>query len=176
MAQVRLKKFIRQPDKLPARRLTGRSFDIIAAITRYHLVPTSMLLRLVVGDPRQTAQHLQMLFHRGVINRFAFPRVGSPGEFHYYLDSPATLQLLVEERDINPADLDWERVRRQKAEPLFDAFRTEELQGRLLFLRHEVMISRFHTMLELACRKSGGAVELAAWRQGPQCTSSSRRR
>src|SRR5437764_753555 len=61
----------------------------------------------------------------------------------------ATLQLLVEERGFMPSDHDWERVRRQKGEPLFDAFRVEELQGRLLFLKHEAMISRFHAMLEL---------------------------
>ncbi len=94
--------------------------------------------------------------------------MGSPGEFHYYLDSPATLQLLVEERGISPSDLDWDRVRRQKTDPLFDAFRVEEFQGRLLFLKHEAMISRFHAMLELACHKSSGAVELATLRQGPE--------
>ena len=37
-----------------------------------------------------------------------------------------------------------------------------------MHLQHEVMISRFHAMLELACRKSAGEVELADFRQGSQ--------
>ncbi|MGB8509844.1 MAG: hypothetical protein WCD76_15790 [Pyrinomonadaceae bacterium] len=31
-----------------------------------------------------------------MINRFAFPRVGNPGEFNYYLDRTQALELLVE--------------------------------------------------------------------------------
>jgi hypothetical protein len=41
------------------------------------------------------------------------------------------------------------------------------MQGKLLFLKHEVMISRFHAMLELACAGSNGLIELAHFQQGP---------
>ena len=42
------------------------------------------------------------------------------------------------------------------------------LVAQLLFLNHELMISRFHAMLELACRKFAGKVELSAWKQGAE--------
>jgi hypothetical protein len=45
------------------------------------------------------------------------------------------------------------------------------MQGRLLFLKHEVMISRFHGMLELACAASNGAIELTNFEQGPRLWS-----
>ena len=43
----------------------------------------------------------------------------------------------------------------------------EEMQGRLLFLKHETMISRFHAMIEIACSESKGQVKLADFQQGP---------
>jgi hypothetical protein len=36
------------------------------------------------------------------------------------------------------------------------------------FLNHGLMISRMHFMVEMACRKSGGAASLEAWGQGGQ--------
>lgn len=51
---------------------------------------------------------------------------------------------------------------------IHDPSRVDELQGRLLFLKHELMISRFHAMLELACNNSNGKVELTDWRQGSE--------
>ena len=39
---------------------------------------------------------------------------------------------------------------------------------KLGFLHHALMISRLHFMLEMVCRKSGGEVNLAAWRQGAE--------
>jgi hypothetical protein len=41
-----------------------------------------------------------------------------------------------------------------------------KMQGRLMHLHHELMISRFRFMLEMACRKSGGKVELLGFYQG----------
>src|SRR5262249_45042032 len=43
--------------------------------------------------------------------------------------------------------------------------------GRLLFLKHEVMISRFHGMLELACAASNGSIQLTNFEQGPRLWS-----
>ena len=36
------------------------------------------------------------------------------------------------------------------------------------FLQHSLMVSRMHFMLEMACRTSGGLVDLASWSQGSQ--------
>lgn len=40
-------------------------------------------------------------------------------------------------------------------------------EGQRYFLRHYLMIGRFHSALELACNASGGRAELFDWRQGP---------
>ncbi|MDQ3818045.1 MAG: replication-relaxation family protein [Acidobacteriota bacterium] len=166
--QQRLPKFRREPGALINKRITPRSLAIIDAIHRHRLLPTSLLVRLVPGDTRQTQQHLQMLFHRGLVNRFAFPKVGRAGEFHYYLDNTQALDLLVREGS-HPDDLDYEGVRRNKEKSYADIHnpaKAEEAHSRLLFLQHEAMISRFHATLELACVKTNGAVVLASWRQG----------
>lgn len=39
-------------------------------------------------------------------------------------------------------------------------------QGRLMHLHHELMISRFHFMLERACEKSNGKIRLLGFYQG----------
>jgi hypothetical protein len=114
-----------------------------------------------------------MLYHRGLINRFAFFRAGRPGEFNYYLDNTASLELLAEQGSVSA--LDFEEVRRNKEKDyaaLHDPARAEDMEGRRLFLKHEVMISRFHATLELAAQKSAGAVKLTQWQQGPQLWSS----
>jgi hypothetical protein len=41
-------------------------------------------------------------------------------------------------------------------------------QGKVLYIQHELMISRFHALLELACRKFAGKVELEQWKQGTE--------
>src|SRR5438552_10047221 len=91
--QHRLSKFKRQPDRIGIRRLTERSLNILATIERYRFLPTSLLLRLVPGDSRTTHDHLQWLYHTGLVNRFALSRIGS--EFNYYLDNSEALDLLV---------------------------------------------------------------------------------
>ena len=111
--QQRLPKFGREPSALARRRITERSIAIIDAIHRYQILPTSLIVRLVPGDGRQTQQHLQMLFHRGLINRFAFPKIGNPSEFHYYLDNAQALDLLAEQGR-EAGQLDYEAARRNK--------------------------------------------------------------
>jgi len=93
----------------------------------------------------------------------------NPGEFHYYLDNPEALNLLVA-NGAKPGDLEFEEVRRNRQKRYCDVNNPkliEEMQGKLLFLKHEVMISRFHAMLELACAGSNGRIELAEFQQGP---------
>lgn len=174
----RLHKYRRDPEaaeKMGRLQITDRSLEIIANLSGYKILPTSLLLKLTSGYHKITSRHLQMLFHRGLINRFTFPRIGNPGEFHYYLDNTAALELLVEHGWAEKNALDYNEVRRNREKDysaIHDPELVEEMQGRLLFLKHEVMISRFQAMLELACRSSGGKVELADFRQGPELWNS----
>lgn len=170
--QTRLKKYSRDAITLAAvasRQITETSLAIIATIHDYRIVPTSLLVRLIEGHEKNIQRHLQQLYHKGFINRFAFMRGKNPGEFHYYLDNPEALKLLVD-HGVDRDSLEIEEVRRNREKAYCDVNNPkliEEMQGRLLFLKHEVMISRFHAMLELACSQSAGTVELSDFQQGP---------
>ncbi len=96
--QGRTRKFIRQPERFAHRQITERSLDIIEYLARYRFLPRSLLIRLVPGDSRTTDEHLQWMWHKGLIQRFAFPRIGNPGEFNYYLDKTDALTALKEHR------------------------------------------------------------------------------
>jgi hypothetical protein len=170
--QQRLRKYTRDDNSLAAlasRQITDTSLAVIAAIYDYKIIPTSLLTRLVPGHEKNIARHLQQLYHKRLINRFSFMRGRNAGEFHYYLDKTAALDLLVVS-GVDPESLDRDEVRRNKEKAYCDVNdpkRIEEMQGKLLFLKHEAMISRFHAMLELACIRSKGKVELINFQQGP---------
>lgn len=170
--QQRLRKYGRDLTTLAAvatRQITSTSLAIIATIHDYKIIPTSLLIRLIPGHDKNIQRHLQQLYHKGLINRFAFMRGKNPGEFHYYLDNTAALHLLVD-YGTTPDDLQFEEVRRNREKRYCDVNnpnRAEEMQGKLLFLKHEVMISRFHAMLELGCMQSHGRITLADFQQGP---------
>jgi hypothetical protein len=172
--QKRLRKYRRDPraaEILANRQITERSLEIIANLSYYRFLSTSLLLALIKGDRRNIYGHLQMLYQRGLVNRFAFPRVGNPGEFVYYLDNIEALELLIEHGWAEREELNFDVVRNNRDKEysaIHDANKVEELQGRIQFLKHELMISRFHAILELACNKSGGKVELMDWRQGSE--------
>lgn len=165
----RLKKYTReQAENLPPRRITARSIEIIEIIERYRFIPTSLIVRLVEGDMRTTERHLQNLYHQGLVNRFAFPSTFYPTEFIYYLDDRRSLTLLTNAgRDAE--NLDYEIVKRNREKKYSEITMSREMikmQGRLMHLHHELMISRFRFMLEMACRKSKGKVELLGFYQG----------
>jgi hypothetical protein len=149
--QQRLPKFKRAPERLARREITERSIDIITLLDRYHFLPASLLRFLVAGDARTTDRQLQALFHNGYINRFAFPKIGT----------------LVEQGRATRDELAYDIVRKNREADYANLHRSSEREGQALYLRHEVMVSRFHTALELACRATKGAVQLAAWHQGP---------
>jgi hypothetical protein len=170
--QQRLKKYGRDTESLSAvasRRITETSVAIIATIHDYRIIPTSSLVRLVRGHEKNIQRHLQQLYHKGLVNRFAFMRGNNPGEFHYYLDNTAALDLLIGS-GVPLDSLEREEVRRNREKAYCNVNNPkliEEMQGKLLFLKHEAMISRFHAMLELACNHSAGSVELSDFQQGP---------
>jgi hypothetical protein len=180
----RLRKFARDPNyaaRHPGKQLTTTSLSILAAIDRYRLIPTALILRLVPGNHRVIYRHLQHLYHSGLVNRLAlFGRTGRPGEFNYFMDNTDALELLISEGVATPEALDFEAVlrNREKWRPLaapevgkratasIELEETSEAQR--YFIKHELMISRFHGMLELACRDSQGKVQLTNWLQGPK--------
>lgn len=152
-------------------RTTELDLHIISNLAAYHLLPSSLLVCLVNGNERVIYRHLQKLYHLGLLDRFHVPRPAgkNPGEFIYLIHSAAALDWLVEHGWAETADLDYERVKYDRERPysdLLDPQKAEEVQGRLQFARHELMISRFHAMVDLACDKSNGEVELVDWRQG----------
>jgi Replication-relaxation len=169
--QQRLKKYSRDQNTFAAvasRQITPTSLNVIATIHDYKIIPTSLLVRLVPGHEKSTHRHLKHLYHKQLVNRFAFMRGKNPSEFYYYLDNPSALELLVA-NNVDRESLEFEEVRRNREKrycDMNDPKRIEEMQGRLLFLKHEIMISRFHAMLELACASSN-EVELSDFRQGP---------
>ncbi len=165
----RLKKYSReQAENLPPRRITGRSIEIIEIVERYRFIPTSLIVRLIEGDVRTTERHLQNLYHQELVNRFAFPSTFYPTEFIYYLDDKRAIALLTNAgRD--PEKLDYEIVNRNREKKYSEITMSREMikmQGRLMHLHHELMISRFRFMVEKACRKSSGRVELLGFYQG----------
>jgi len=171
--QTRLKKYSRDESTFAAvasRQITQTSLTIIATIHDYRIIPTSLLVRLVPGHEKATHRHLQSLYHKQLINRFAFLRGKNASEFHYYLDNTAALDLLVA-HGVYRETLDFEEVTRNREKrycDLNDPKQTEEMQGSLLFLKHEIMITRFHGMLEMACARSKGSVEMIDFQQGPR--------
>jgi hypothetical protein len=114
-----------------------------------------LILRLIPGSSKGIADRLRILFHKTLIQRV-------PGRINeqcvYYVANLEALRLLEASGRIAPEGPEWNDVRnRQK----------QNKPPASLTLNHELMISKFHATLDLACRKSGGRVQLSAWRQGP---------
>ena len=170
--QQRLSRFVRQPDRLPGRQLTDKGLEVMAAIERYRFLPSSLLVRLVAGGERNNYRHLQTLFHKGFVNRFALPTAyNTPGEFVYYLDVLTSFRLLIDKGLVQTDDADLRRrqelIRLNREKDYGSLHKDPDQQGKLVYIQHELMISRFHALLELACRKFAGKVELEQWKQGP---------
>lgn len=169
--QKRLPKYRRTEESFQAlanRQITDRSLDIISYLSHYNFLPSSLLVHLIEGNEDITYRHLQMLYHRKLVNRFAFPSTLNPGEFNYYIDNSAALDLLIDAGWAKPQDPDFERVRYNR-EKQYDTIHFEpKRQGSLLYLNHEIDLSRFHAMIELGCRASKNTIELLDWSQGPE--------
>jgi Replication-relaxation len=166
---TRLSKYSRDPRYAQVSRIarlgiTPTSLAIIEVIYRYRMIPTSLILKLVSGSRRNLYYHLQSLYQKHqLINRLALYRPGGyPEEFVYFLESNKPLELLVEHGIKNPDELDMSR---------YSHGSVELTEGHNLFVRHELMISRLHAMLELACRQSNDQVALADFRQGAELHS-----
>ena len=142
------------------RQITQTSLAIIDTIYRYRYITTEGLHRILGGERRNLCFHLQALseYHKLISRLPLFDQ--ATGNFQcyvYFLASTRPLELLCERGIRKPNELDFDR---------YSHGGSEASEGRHLFIRHELMISRFHAMLELACRQSGGEVELADFKQG----------
>lgn len=167
--QIRLRKHAREPDKVGPHRFTQNSFEIIRLLNDYRFLTTSMLLKLMPCSERRTYHHLQHLYHDGFIQHFAFYNFRFPGENIHYLDNPQALEFYSAATGTPQEELDYATVRYNREREYFklnDPKFATRLIGQLHFVQHELMVSRFHTCLELACRKSNGQAALLDWRQG----------
>src|SRR4051794_13065221 len=99
MMVLRRPKFRRDPDSHSNKRLTDTSLSILRLLASYQFLPTPLLIALSPASRNITCEHLALLYHRALVNRFSFPRLGNPGQFHYYLDSREALALLEMEAD-----------------------------------------------------------------------------
>jgi len=166
MATQKFSKFIR-PDARRSGPITDRDLDILDAVLGYRFCSAAQIVRLAGGNEDVTHRRLRRLWERGLVARWAFPGFRTHSEFYYYLDSREPLDLLAERRhlEIHPQMLDEIRSHREK-DYSGAAIRGQHMQ--LGFLNHGLMISRMHFMVEMTCKRSGGAVALESWCQGGQ--------
>ena len=158
----------KRPDEPTRSRITERDLDIIETILNFRFSPAAELIRLVGGNEDVTHRRLRLLWEKGLINRFAFIRTHS--QLHYYLDNKEALDLLLTHKRLDiPHRQMLEEIRNNREKDYATAAHRGS-EGQLMFLRHELLLSRLHFMLEMAARKSTGALELEAWVQGAQLT------
>ncbi|PWU12019.1 MAG: hypothetical protein C5B51_01700 [Terriglobia bacterium] len=157
-------KFTR-PEQPKASQLSERDLDILEVVLRYRFLGAAQTCRLVGGNEDVTHRRLRLLWEHGLINRWAFPGIRTHSEFYYYLDKRQALAVLADRRGLvlHPQMIEELRNNREK-DYASAAVRGQHMQ--LGFLRHSLMVSRLHFMLELACRKSSGQVQLIAFEQG----------
>jgi hypothetical protein len=156
---------------VPSRsRITDRDLDILEAILRYRFCSAAQIVRLAGGNEDVTHRRLRGLWERGLAARWAFPGFRTHSEFYYYLDSRAPRDLLVEGHQLEIHQQMLEEIRSHREKDYSGAaVRGQHMQ--FGFLNHGPMISRMHFMVEMACRKSGGAVALEVWCQRAQIAS-----
>jgi hypothetical protein len=163
----RFSKFDR-PSKPRPGVITERDLDLIEAILRYRFSPTSELVRLVGGNEDVTQRRLRRLWEANLINRFAFPGFRTYSEFIYYLDSTDTLNLLVQHERLPEVHPQMQEEIRLNREAHYANAAVSGQHMKLGFLKHSLMISRLHYMLEMSSRNPESDVQLAAWRQGAE--------
>jgi len=122
----------------------------------------------VGGNEDVTQRRLRRLWEAGVITRFAFPGIRTNSEFIYYVDNRQTLDLLSEHQRLStiPPQMEDEIRMNREADYAGAAIRGQHMK--LGFLRHSLMISRMHFMLEMSARNVDSHVNLTDWRQGAE--------
>jgi len=167
MATPAFKKFIR-PEVPRAGVVTERDLDLVAAVLRYRFSPTSELVRIVGGNEDVTQRRLRRLWEANLINRFAFPGFRTYSEFIYYIDSAETLNLLVQHERLPEVHPQMQEEIRLNGEANYANAAVSGQHMKLGFLKHSLMISRLHFMLEMSGRNAKASAALADWRQGAE--------
>jgi hypothetical protein len=163
-----LRRFIPQPELFPGRygnfTLTPRDFQILDIIHRYRYLEARHIRALIAGSDQQITRRLQGLFHNRYIRRYAARQRMRPDLdpgaplIAYGLELRGARVLAARPPQFPAADgLEPELVRWKK-----DYTRRTEW-----FLEHQLMISNFRCVLELALRETPG-VELVNWAQGQE--------
>ena len=169
--QDRSPRFRRAPQNLNCHRIGDRALEIISALDRFSYLNTALLLHIVPGNRKVTQRHLHRLYHLGLISRLS-RQGGTTSEFVYFLDNPSALELFADQKPCDRTTLHWDRIKRNRQ-------RMQRQQpssgGHLLFIEHELMISRFHALVELACLAAPQLAQLQSWRQGPEIWSTTNR-
>lgn len=111
---------------------------------------------------------MRRLWEANLISRFAFPGFRTYSEFIYYLDSAETLNLLVQHERLPDVHPQMQEEIRLNREADYAAAAASGQHMKLGFLKHSLMISRLHFMLEMSSRAPENGVQLAAWRQGAE--------
>ena len=163
---TRLPKTIQVPALVAGRHLTDLDLQILGLIERYRFSPTSLLQSLLPANNRVISRRLQYLYHRRLVNRFAFRIRGKLQEDNYYIDKPATLRLLQEEANHKPDNLHFSWVESNREAGYADVARSNDSPDSLRFLKHEIDVGRFLAVLDWGCHHSHGQVRLTDWRRG----------
>lgn len=164
MATAKFSKFVR-PEKPTRFRISDRDLDLLEAILRYRFSPVSEIVKLVGGNEDVTHRRLRVLWEHGLANRWAFPGIRTHSQFYYYLDNREALDLLTEHRGLQAHPQMIAEIKSNLEKDYAQAaFRGQHMQ--LGFLKHSLMLSRLHFLLEMACRSSEGRVQLESWSQG----------
>jgi len=163
-----LRRYAAQPDRYAARygnfTFTARDYEILDLIYRYRYLEARHVRALTHGSGQQVTRRLQGLFHNRYIRRYV-PRLRMRPD----LDPGATLMAYgLERRGARALQAHRARFAVERAgEPELVRWRKDYTRRTEWFLEHQVMVSNFRCVLELALRDTPG-VELLSWDQGQE--------
>jgi len=160
-----IRKYVPQPEQYAARygvfTLTARDVEIIDLVYQYRHLESRHIRALIGGSEQKITRRLQGLFHNLYLARYV-PREkmrlelgqGSP-QIAYGLETEGLRVLKAHRQDVANGDEEPEPVNWKKDH-------TRRMEG---MLRHKVMTSHFHCVLELALRDAAQDIALVEWDQ-----------
>ncbi len=162
-----LRRFIPQPELFANPygnfTLTARDNEILDLVQRYRYLEARHILAMIAGSDQQITRRLQGLFHNGYIRRYAArhrmrPDL-DPGAplIAYGLELRGARVLAARPPDLATAD-------GRQPEPV--RWKKDYTRRTEWFLEHQLMISNFRCVLELALRETD--VKLLNWTQGQE--------
>jgi len=146
----RFRKWRREPDRYPLQ-LTQRDLDILALIYDHRFLPSDHITALIPGSERKILERLQKLFHHEYVDRLPDQRIRTHAgsEKMVYAITHRAADLLASELGIEVTKVNW-------------ASKNKSVTER--HVKHTGMISKFRTVLTLACTPQNG-VSLSTWRE-----------